>query len=292
MKITIQLVLLTGLLATMSSVTSCQQLKKSGPKKTPSGYPIEFHKDEPGTTAKVGDQVTYMQLVAIGDSILYTTEYSLEPLKAVLPPKDSAGDPVRPDYEALLMMSPGDSVTVLQPLSKIKKLPKYMNPKDTMIYSQKLISITPAAEVKKQFALLNKRAESVADSVRFIMKFIEGEGNYPNTSIKNGVMMITHREGTGPEIQTGSQVKIHFAGFLKNGAEFDNSWRRHYPFLLNADKKQIIPGVDKVLVGLKQGAVVTLFVPYPLGYGSQGAPKLKIPPDTDLVFYLEVLSVR
>lgn len=97
--------------------------------------------------------------------------------------------------------------------------------------------------------------------------------------------------GTGAEAKTGSTVKVHYDGTLKNGTKFDSSHDRGEPFEFTIGKGGVIMGWDKGVPGMKVGGKRRLTIPAELGYGSAGQPP-KIPGGATLVFLIELLEVK
>lgn len=96
--------------------------------------------------------------------------------------------------------------------------------------------------------------------------------------------------GKGAQAQAGDLVTVEYTGKLKsNGKQFDSSrGREPFTFLLGAG--QVIKGWDKGVAGMKVGGKRVLTIPSALGYGASGAGG-DIPPNADLVFDVELLSI-
>lgn len=52
----------------------------------------------------------------------------------------------------------------------------------------------------------------------------------------------------------------------------------------------IIPGLDRGLESMREGGVRSIFIPSRLGYGATGTKR--VPPNTDLVFEVELVRVQ
>jgi FKBP-type peptidyl-prolyl cis-trans isomerase len=96
--------------------------------------------------------------------------------------------------------------------------------------------------------------------------------------------------GTGPQVQEGDTVSVHYVGTLQNGQEFDSSRERGEPFMFTVGKGQVIKGWDTGLVGMQVGGQRILVVPAELAYGS--ATVGSIPPHATLVFAIELLEIQ
>lgn len=96
--------------------------------------------------------------------------------------------------------------------------------------------------------------------------------------------------GDGDEAKKGDKLQVHFVGRLLDGGVFDSSRARNAPFSFWVGEGQVIPAWDEGLLGMKEGETRQLIVPPALGYGLE--PKPGIPPNSTLVFDIELLDVR
>ncbi|UJR78219.1 FKBP-type peptidyl-prolyl cis-trans isomerase [Sandaracinus amylolyticus] len=96
--------------------------------------------------------------------------------------------------------------------------------------------------------------------------------------------------GTGAEATSGKRVTVHYVGTLTNGQKFDSSRDRDEPFDFVLGRGQVIKGWDEGVAGMREGGQRKLVIPPEMGYGKRGFPPV-IPPDSTLVFEVELLSV-
>ena len=100
--------------------------------------------------------------------------------------------------------------------------------------------------------------------------------------------------GTGATAQAGSQVSVHYTGWLYNdavkGAKFDSSKDRNDPFEFGLGAGMVIKGWDEGVQGMQVGGTRVLVIPPQLGYGARGAGGV-IPPNATLMFEVELLRV-
>src|SRR4051812_7717191 len=96
--------------------------------------------------------------------------------------------------------------------------------------------------------------------------------------------------GEGKEATAGSTVTVHYTGTFEDGRTFDSS-RSRGPFSFKLGAGQVIKGWDQGVAGMKVGGKRKLVIPSDLGYGSRGAGAV-IPPDTTLLFDVELLDVK
>jgi len=97
-------------------------------------------------------------------------------------------------------------------------------------------------------------------------------------------------EGSGDSAKDGDKVEIHYTGSFPDGKKFDSSLDRNQTFSFKLGAGQVIKGFDMGILGMKVGGKRKITIPSDLGYGSRGAGTV-IPPDQDLVFEIELISV-
>lgn len=114
---------------------------------------------------------------------------------------------------------------------------------------------------------------------------------FPNAvKTENGIFYTIVKEGKGVKAQTGKTLTMKYKGSLLDGTVFDDS-DMHEPLKFVAGAGQLIAGFDQQAVQMAVGEKRTIVIPPELGYGSRGAGGV-IPPDSYLVFELELLSVK
>lgn len=104
----------------------------------------------------------------------------------------------------------------------------------------------------------------------------------------SGLQYEVIKEGTGPKPSATDTVTVHYAGTLLNGEEFDNSYKRGEPIAIPLNG--VIRGWTEALQLMPLGSKYKLYIPYQLGYGTQGAGA--IPPGSMLIFEVELLKIN
>lgn len=87
----------------------------------------------------------------------------------------------------------------------------------------------------------------------------------------------------------GEYVRVHYAGQLLDGTEFDSSYARGEPAEFPSDR--LIAGWVEALPLMRVGEKWTLYIAPELGYGARGTPGGPIPPNAALIFQLELLGL-
>ena len=114
------------------------------------------------------------------------------------------------------------------------------------------------------------------------------------TTTKSGLKYMDQKVGSGDVAMKGNTVSVHYTGWFytegKRGAKFDSSLDRNMPFEFKLGARQVIPGWDEGVEGMKVGGKRELIIPPDLGYGPRGMPGI-IPQNSTLNFEVELLKV-
>ena len=97
-------------------------------------------------------------------------------------------------------------------------------------------------------------------------------------------------EGTGAVVLQGATITAHYTGALVvNGVIFQSSHDFGQPATFGLH--QVIPGWTKGVPGMKIGGTRRLIIPAAQAYGSR-SPSANIPPNSDLVFDIELIAIK
>ena len=112
-------------------------------------------------------------------------------------------------------------------------------------------------------------------------------------------MVITDQKvGTGAQARDDTEVRINYIGWLydakapdHHGTKFDSSYDSGRPLSFTLGADEVVTGMETGVRGMRVGGKRTVIIPSSLGYGRRGAGS-DIPPNSALVFEIELLSVR
>merc|ERR1719409_2264435 len=107
------------------------------------------------------------------------------------------------------------------------------------------------------------------------------------TETASGLQYKDIAEGDGAMPAKGQGVYAHYSGYLlESGNLFDSSYERGKPLQFAVGTGRVIKGWDEALLTMRVGGRRMLVIPAELGYGAKGIGP--IPPNADLVFYVEL----
>lgn len=282
----LKIILLLGFLS-LAAMAGAQ----TGAITTTHGYRFISHISNNGPKPKPGETILAYVNVFVGDTLLSSSRANLGgPYKYDLPPASRHLNHYPPIYDAALLMSPGDSATIYQPIDSgmMKFIPEGARDQKELRFEIALAQIITAEEkAKAEQAFAAHAAELKTQALATVQQYAEGKLDDKIEVLKSGLKMMILNKGTGGAVQRGAPVQVHYYGMLKNGTVFDNSYEHRHPLAFPAGTGQMIPGFDEGVMTLNHGGKAYLFIPPNLGYGDQDAGA--IPANSELIFYIEVL---
>ena len=115
-----------------------------------------------------------------------------------------------------------------------------------------------------------------------------GAGSLRGETTASGIQIRTLKAGTGDPIRATDGAVIDYEGRLADGTVFDTTAGRGPAGMIPG---QVIPGMNEALQKMQEGGRYTIRIPSELGYGATGAGEGKIPPNSELIFDIEVKQV-
>jgi peptidyl-prolyl cis-trans isomerase A (cyclophilin A) len=165
---------------------------------------------------------------------------------------------------------------------------KYKNWNATDIFKVEYAKIEKIeAEKKAKFEKI--AAMSEADYKIYLLNEVKKQ--YPDAKqTESGLVYIIENEGQLPKATAGKKLSVHYTGTFLDGTKFDSSRDRGKPMDFQYKVQGMIKGFDEGIGMLGQGGKGKFIIPYIQAYGPAGRPGA-IPPYSDLVFDLEIISI-
>lgn len=96
--------------------------------------------------------------------------------------------------------------------------------------------------------------------------------------------------GNGDTVPEGATITAHYTGALaKDGTIFQSS--HDFGDAISFGLNQVVEGWTKGVPGMKVGGTRRLIIPAAMAYG-ESSPAPNIPPNSDLVFDIELVKIK
>jgi len=265
--------------------------------KTENGYLLKNHTNKQGPKAQLGETILVSVNTWVGDSLMGSTDRDFGgPREYPLPTKEQleqfkTQQRVPGLIDAALLMSEGDSVTLIEEIDSTKQkfLPPTLKDQKEIRYEIKLVDIISTEEKNKAAEKAKNMFTTVKSKMETIAKdYAAGALKDKLTTTESGLKVLIEEQGAGEKLAAGTGVKVHYYGVLANGTMFDNSYERGEPMGFTLAQGQMIPGFDEGVQLLSKGGKAIFFIPPALAYGETGTPGGPIPPNAEIIFYVEV----
>lgn len=138
---------------------------------------------------------------------------------------------------------------------------------------------------------LGMEAKTGADELDPGQAYLHINAQKPNVKVTaSGLQFEILESGEGASPGLTSRVVTHYRGSFIDGQVFDSSLDRGEPAEFPVNR--VIPGWTEALQMMKEGDKWRLVIPSDLAYGERGAGGGRIPPNSVLVFEVELIEVK
>ncbi len=133
--------------------------------------------------------------------------------------------------------------------------------------------------------------EQVGESIDPGKAYLHINAQKPNVKVtESGLQFVILESGDGKSPELTSRVVTHYKGSFIDGKVFDSSIDRGTPAEFPVNR--VIAGWTEALQMMKEGDRWRLVIPSDLAYGERGAGGGRIPPNSVLVFEIELIEVK
>lgn len=115
-----------------------------------------------------------------------------------------------------------------------------------------------------------------------------GAGALRGDVTPSGTRIVTLKAGTGDPVKAVDGIMVEYEGRLTDGTVFDSTAGRGPAPMIPG---QVIPGFGEALQTMREGGKYRVTIPAAAAYGAAGAGNGAIPPNSDLVFDVEIKKV-
>ncbi len=286
-------------------------------KKINAGLQYAFIINKP-TSAKPqeGDQISVNMQMICDNKLLFNSFQTFKGKPAVYSVNKPGfkGDVI----EAIMLMTPGDSIVCLADADALfkstkNKKPDFIKPGDKVQYFIKLLSIKTKEQFQKeQQAAINKQindqmAKQKAESAKQMSKDDKElnawftQKNIKPVKTALGMYYTVKEEGSGGNPAVGDTLTVNYTGHFLDGTKFDSNedtaFHHVQPLQFVLGRGMVINGWDIGFALLQTGSKASFYIPSTMAYGAQtrpgssGNPK-GIPANSILTFDVQLLSVK
>lgn len=109
---------------------------------------------------------------------------------------------------------------------------------------------------------------------------------------ESGLQYTQIEPGDGPAPEPGDVVTIHYRANFEDGTELSNSYDSGQPISFALGQSMVIQGWDEGVALMTEGEKAQLVVPPALAFGESGTDDGVIPPNSTMIFEIELVSVQ
>lgn len=150
------------------------------------------------------------------------------------------------------------------------------------------LDMNQANEVMKRAAMSGSRKAASAEKEKGRAFLLQNKKKAGVTETASGLQYEVLVAGQGPKPSPNDTIKVHYAGKLLDGKEFDSSYSRGEP--ISIPVSGVIAGWTEALQLMPTGSKWRLYIPSALAYGDNAAGP-DIPGGATLVFDVELLEI-
>jgi FKBP-type peptidyl-prolyl cis-trans isomerase FklB len=172
----------------------------------------------------------------------------------------------------------------------IQGLQDAITEQEPLLSIEEMRSLIVARKDKARDEALRKYQEAIVKNAEESEKILAENAKKEGVkTTESGLQYKIIKEGEGEIPNVEDFVTVHYRGTLTDGTEFDSSYSKGEPQTFQTDG--VIKGWTEALQMMKVGSQWEIFVPPDLAYGRTGMLP-KIPPNSVLVFEIELLSIE
>jgi FKBP-type peptidyl-prolyl cis-trans isomerase len=191
--------------------------------------------------------------------------------------------------DALKLMSGGDSLHFIFSAEDI--LRPNITGIDTIFAEVKMFAVYSEEEYNKLLAEFEKWNQTEDKYEKKLLRKYLVKNKIKTEPDENGLYIIPIKEGKGKKPLEGDVVYIHYKGYFLDGTEFDNSYKRQPLEYRIGEKDQVIKGFELAIPKMNKGTKAKLIIPSYLAFGNKGSSSGIVPPNTTVIYEVELIKI-
>ena len=209
-----------------------------------------------------------------------------------------------PAYEAsvdacFLMLSKGEKASFIIPAAPFfqqtleTSLPDFLAPNDSMKLTADLLEVQDEKEFRREKEAFLNWIDDFGEYEKVLLQQFLEKRSVDARPTPSGLYHVVLEEGSGPPVQEGDTVVVHYEGKFLNGKFFDSTKQRKQPFeFVYGTEWQVIEGMEEVIGQMKEGEKALAILPSDVAFGKTGSSTGIIPPYTSVVYEVSLVEVR
>lgn len=210
----------------------------------------------------------------------------------------------RPSYEGsidecFLMLSKGEKASFILPARDFfgktleTSIPSFLAQGDSLKIQIDLLEVQRKEEFLKEKEAFLNWIQDFGEYEKVLLQQFLDEEHIDVSPTESGIYHVVLEEGTGPEVERGDTVVVHYEGKFLNGKFFDSTKQRKQPFeFVYGTKMQVIQGMEELIGQMREGEKALAILPSDMAFGKTGSSTGIIPPYTSVVYEVVLTEVR
>lgn len=112
-----------------------------------------------------------------------------------------------------------------------------------------------------------------------------------NVDIDETGTVVDIKRGDGVPAREDNEVEVHYTVALPDGKVIIDTRANNRSHRFRIGDGSVIPGMDQAVRGMRAGGIREVVMPPVAHYGRHGYANI-VPPDTDLHFHIELITLR
>jgi FKBP-type peptidyl-prolyl cis-trans isomerase FkpA/FKBP-type peptidyl-prolyl cis-trans isomerase FklB len=172
----------------------------------------------------------------------------------------------------------------------VKALKTSLAGEKTLLTNEQAQAIGETFQRQVQQRQMEKMIKDASDNAAAGGKFLSENAKKPGVqTTASGLQYQVLQAGNGPKPKDTDVVRVNYRGALLDGTVFDDSAQHGGPATIPL--AQVVPGWREGIALMPVGSKYRFWIPSKLGYGEAGTPGGPIPPNSTLVFEVELLGI-